>query len=85
MNHFKDQWIKYKISELHPLDLVHYGKLYGVTISLEESTKILEIVQHSNWNINDKSSLHALLSKVKPIVSAEAYSVINSLFQDYFN
>ncbi|RSL34502.1 DUF2624 family protein [Salibacterium salarium] len=83
MNLFKDQWIKYKISELHPMDLVHYGKLYGVTISLDEAEKILNVVQHSNWSMDDESSLHALLANIKPIVSKDAYSVITKLFHHY--
>ncbi|SDH48617.1 Protein of unknown function [Alteribacillus persepolensis] len=83
MNHFKEQWIKYKLSELHPNDLIHYGKLYGITVSYEEAAKLLELVQTSSWSIDDKQSLHNLLEKAEKIVAPQTYALMQELFNHF--
>ncbi|WP_240376626.1 DUF2624 family protein [Bacillus piscicola] len=83
MNPFKDQLIKYKISELHPNDLIQYGRLYGANVSFQEASALLEIVQHREWSTSDKQSMYALLREAKSNVSSKTYEVLEKLFQDY--
>ncbi|WP_158735082.1 DUF2624 family protein [Alteribacillus sp. YIM 98480] len=83
MNRFKDQWIKYKISELHPKDLIHYGALYGVTVSFEEASDLLHLVQSSHWSIDDKQSMTNILEEAKETVSPETYALLKQLFKNF--
>ncbi|MFB4166166.1 DUF2624 family protein [Alteribacillus sp. JSM 102045] len=83
MNRFKDQYIKYKISELHPKDLVHYGALYGVTVSDDEAAALLKLVKSSNWSTDNKQSMTNLLHEAKEIVSPKTYVVLEQLFKDF--
>ncbi|MFZ4452007.1 DUF2624 family protein [Salibacterium aidingense] len=84
MNHFKEQWVKYKISEMHPKDLIHYGNLFGITVTYEEAATVLNIVQNSSWSMDDQASLYAVLEKVEQNVSPETFRAIEQLFQQYF-
>lgn len=85
MNEWKEKWIKYKISQLHPKDLIHYGSMYGLTVSHDEATKLLTLVKQSNWSLNDKKSLKRLLVEAKQIVSPPAYQVLKELYDEYLN
>lgn len=85
MNEWKEQWIKYKISQLHPKDLIHYGAMYGLSVSYQEAAQILQLVQQSNWSLNDKQSLETLLQQAKQIVSPQAYQVLKELYDEYLS
>ncbi|SFE29408.1 DUF2624 family protein [Alteribacillus iranensis] len=83
MNHFKDQWIKYKISELHPKDITHYGSLYGIDVSHEEAVALLHLVKTNQWSLDDKDSLLHLLHNAKKAVTPKTYQLLEKLFHEY--
>lgn len=83
VNQFKEQWIKYKLSELHPKDLIQYGSLYGIKVKPSEASALLHLVKTSQWSLADKKSIETLLFQAEEMVSKETYQVLKQLFNDY--
>ncbi|MGY4690328.1 DUF2624 family protein [Salibacterium sp. K-3] len=83
MNPFKEQWIKVKIAEMQPEDLLYYGRVFGIPITLEEASHILHVVRSYSWSLNDKASHQVLFDAVEKGVSPETMKGLKQLYYQY--
>ncbi|MFD2704165.1 DUF2624 family protein [Salibacterium lacus] len=83
MNAFKEQWIKYKIAEMRPEDILQYARVYGVPMTPKEAAVILHTVQTHPWSIDDASTHQPVFNAIQKNVSPETFQAVKQLYHQY--
>ncbi|SFP21425.1 DUF2624 family protein [Salibacterium halotolerans] len=83
MNSFKEQWIKYKIAEMRPEDILHYARVFGVPMTPEEAAVILQTVRNHPWSLDDTSTHQPVFDAIQQKVSPGTFKAVKQLYNQY--
>jgi hypothetical protein len=74
------QIINQKIKTITPEELVSYSEDYGISLTIEEAKKIIDIVRHNKINIFDSQERMKWVKELAKITSPQTAKQANALF-----
>jgi hypothetical protein len=74
------QIINQKIKTITPEELVSYSEDYGISLTIEEAKKIIDIVRHNKINIFDSQERMKWVRELAKITSPQTAKQANALF-----